>query len=127
MAKTWWAIKIAVVGLFIAFAGASACRKTPSKHVGWYVSKGPGIGMVVAWIDDKPGKVTRGQVGGLKQRRPPPGTPVIMNPFMTMNTTDGLSEGALQKLAEQSTSFQDFVDKLEKEGYRVEPWGGSLD
>jgi hypothetical protein len=85
---------------------------TATESKGWSVLKN---GKVVEWIDDKPGPMIS------RAAPPPPGTPLTTNPFMTATSKDIMSEGALQKLRAQSTSFQDYVKKLKNNGYEVRP------
>lgn len=111
--------KIFFAAAVFAFAfGATACGKptggpvTTTESKGWSVLKD---GKVVEWVDDKPGPMIS------RAAPPPPGTPMKTHPFMTATSKDIMSEGALQKIRERSSSFADYVDALKKSGYEVRP------
>jgi hypothetical protein len=52
---------------------------------------------------------------------PPPGTPPVRHPFLSGSALYAVEDGNLRAILEQSAGFEDFVNRLKRGGYRVEP------
>jgi hypothetical protein len=58
---------------------------------------------------------------------PPPGTATLppgIHPFIDAQALDAASEGELRSLLDESTSFDDYVQRLAAAGYEVKPATG---
>jgi hypothetical protein len=105
-------MKILLLGAALLFA---ACGKPAGgdsvKTDSWDVLKGD---RKVLWMKAEPGPIT--STGML-----PPGAKPATHPFLTAQAKDPGEENALHDLLEQSKDFPDFVARLEKAGYTVQP------